>query len=565
MARKDHPAPEERIGTQFIQSLHSMYNSHAQNARDLAEVRMRLQEAMFRRSTSYVYSALPEDDNLMDAKAESTDIHYQMVKIPGVSEEWKRRLLRGAGAFAHHRRTWVRVCASLAAILLMLSLVLGGIVLIPQLRLSIGRVVQTTPSAHLPQSTPIIQLPQTIQVSKQTEAGTFLTKDLGSAYLPAWTPDSKYLSFVDSKGNAYVWDVAKNTLTKTISLPGSVNPNPTATWSRAPGGRYLLSFSRHAATYQTIMQVWDVLTGQKLLSGIIGCFGWSADGTHLAVSNNNILQLWDLATRAPALSIPTGEGCPISWSPDGTRLLMPSLNGQGVSIIDTTTGLIPWRKNLPPGTTGFIDAWSPNGQRLAILVSTQANSENTSQQIWDVSTGRQLSTTNQRGVAGEALWSQDSVHLLSVTDQEVAVWDTVTRQTILHLSNPAGSYTRYRGPSVLSPNGKLFELDDGGSDVQIWDIEAGQRVSTYRSSADIIKGAISWSPDSQDIVSAEVDGTVNVWNVATGHIFHSYTIPWGQYNPLFYAETSLAWSPNGKFIAIVSDRSIAAVVASPLI
>lgn len=563
MARKDHPAPDDRIGTQLIQSLHNIYDAQEQNARDLAEVRMRLQEAMFRRSTSRVYSALPNDDHLMDEKAERTGSNYQMVKIPGASEEWKRRF--SIEAFAHHHRAWMRVIASLAAILMILILVLGGIVLIPQLRLSTQRRVQTTPATHLSQPTPTIQLPQTIQVNRQAGAGTFLTKDLGSVYLPAWTPDSKYLSFVDGKGNAYVWDVAKNTLTKTISLPGSVNPNPTATWSRAPGGRYLLSFSRHAATHQTMMQVWDVLTGQQLLSGISGCFGWSADGTHLAVSNNTTLQLWNLTTRASALSIPIGEGCPISWSPDGTRLLMPSLNGQEVSIVDTTTGLISWRKNLPPDTASFIDAWSPNGQRLAILASTKANGENTSQQVWDVSTGRQLAATSLRGVAGESLWAQDSIHLLSVTDQEVVVWDTVTEQTILRLSNPAGGYTRYRDPSVLSPNGKLFELENGESDVQIWDIEAGQRVSTYHSSANVIKGAISWSPDSQDIVSAEVDGAINVWNISTGHIFHSYTIPWSQYNPLFYAKTSLAWSPNGKFIAIASDRSTAAVVASPLV
>jgi eukaryotic-like serine/threonine-protein kinase len=60
--------------------------------------------------------------------------------------------------------------------------------------------------------------------------------------------------------------------------------------------------------------------------------------------------------------------------------------------------------------------------------------------------------------------------------------------------------------------------------------------------------AIAWSPDGKRIASASNDGTVHVWDAATGQRFFRYHGHHGSVN-------AVAWSPNGKYIASASSDS----------
>jgi WD40 repeat protein/serine/threonine protein kinase len=62
--------------------------------------------------------------------------------------------------------------------------------------------------------------------------------------------------------------------------------------------------------------------------------------------------------------------------------------------------------------------------------------------------------------------------------------------------------------------------------------------------------AIVWSPDGKRIASASNDGTVHVWDAATGQRFFRYRGHQGSVN-------AVAWSPDGKYIASASsDRTV---------
>ncbi len=58
--------------------------------------------------------------------------------------------------------------------------------------------------------------------------------------------------------------------------------------------------------------------------------------------------------------------------------------------------------------------------------------------------------------------------------------------------------------------------------------------------------AIAWSPDGKRIASASQDGTVHVWDAATGHRSFRYHGHRGSVN-------AVAWSPNGSYIASASS------------
>lgn len=58
--------------------------------------------------------------------------------------------------------------------------------------------------------------------------------------------------------------------------------------------------------------------------------------------------------------------------------------------------------------------------------------------------------------------------------------------------------------------------------------------------------AVAWSPNGKRLASARSDGTVQVWNAATGKRLLTYR---GHQDIV----GSLAWSPDGKHIASVAD------------
>ncbi len=81
--------------------------------------------------------------------------------------------------------------------------------------------------------------------------------------------------------------------------------------------------------------------------------------------------------------------------------------------------------------------------------------------------------------------------------------------------------------------------------------ERSDQPLVYRGHTHFISG-IAWSPDGQRIASASGDGTVHVWNAATGRTQYSYRSHTG-------AVLAVAWSPNGRLIASGGDDGTAQV------
>jgi Tol biopolymer transport system component len=76
----------------------------------------------------------------------------------------------------------------------------------------------------------------------------------------------------------------------------------------------------------------------------------------------------------------------------------------------------------------------------------------------------------------------------------------------------------------------------------------GTVLSVYREHSRLVLG-LAWSPDGTHIVSGASDGTVHLWNAATGCNMFTWRHPFK-----FYAwACALAWSPDGAYIACGSD------------
>lgn len=115
--------------------------------------------------------------------------------------------------------------------------------------------------------------------------------------------------------------------------------------------------------------------------------------------------------------------------------------------------------------------------------------------------------------------------------------------------NPPAHFT-YRGHKLYvssvswSPDGRRIASASGDGTVQIWNAATGARVLTYRGhKGDVL--SVAWSPDGQEIASGGLDGTVQIWDAATGQPILIYR---GHTNAVF----AVAWSPNGRYLASAS-------------
>jgi WD40 repeat protein len=101
---------------------------------------------------------------------------------------------------------------------------------------------------------------------------------------------------------------------------------------------------------------------------------------------------------------------------------------------------------------------------------------------------------------------------------------------------------------ALSPDGKLLAAPDGNGTVRLWNPATGQPVGTPLQATSAQTGpnnmvAVAYSPNGQLLASAGGDGTVRLWNPATGQPVGTAL----QISP--NSVDAVAFSPNGQLLA----------------
>ena len=145
---------------------------------------------------------------------------------------------------------------------------------------------------------------------------------------------------------------------------------------------------------------------------------WSPDGARIADGRgmgerNGLLEVWDAASGEALLTVPVdGYVVGVDWSPDGTRLVVPSSSGL-VRVIDAQTGdiLFTYAGHL---TNVTMAQWSPDGSRIMSVGDDVVR-------IWDPITGGDYGVLELHNWAG--LWSPDGTRLLTIgTDSVLRIW-----------------------------------------------------------------------------------------------------------------------------------------------
>jgi WD40 repeat protein len=253
---------------------------------------------------------------------------------------------------------------------------------------------------------------------------------------------------------------------------------------------------------------------------------FSPDGSTLAVGCSDGVRLYKADTHtliAGPMAVSSNTSLhgadSMAFSPDGKALAVGDFDGS-IRILDLTTN-----SQLTPVMTGHIGsvdglAFSPDGKVLASAGGYYHDDNNGyapdgTVRLWDTGTRQQLGDPliNERATAaalGVAFAPQGEMLAVGYSSRDSLVWNIGTRKPVNTLVGGNG----YGTDITYSHAGYLIAAGDS-YDVSIWSADSTKLLRTLKGHTNDVT-ALAFSPDDGRLASASRDGTVRVWDPATG-------------------------------------------------
>ena len=283
--------------------------------------------------------------------------------------------------------------------------------------------------------------------------------------------------------------------------------------------------------------------------------GWSPDSSMLASGADDAQLLVWSPDGAIQQRIPHPASVQsLAWSPESQRLVSGSANQ--ITFFTALTGTILAHSTRHVATVTSVQ-WTPNNQMQ--VVSGAADKQAI---VWETTQYQSQAVFAGHNAPIEAVsWGSDGQTVASASQGgAVRIWNAETIREV------HGFYQDAQAPMracAFAPTGTTLGIGGDDGVIRIWNGFLCQMQTTgnggvmcqdvperLHTSNKAIR-SLAWSPDGRYLASGSDDGSFSVWSLAQGqHPLFSITVQPG------IAVHSIAWAADGKQLATASGTSV---------
>lgn len=255
------------------------------------------------------------------------------------------------------------------------------------------------------------------------------------------------------------------------------------------------------------------------------------------------VRLWSLSSGNEVASFTVRpEPAGLAFSPDGSILAVGG-NDAAIHLWDVTTGeKLGILEGHAWGLRGIV--FHPEGSTLV------SGSVDETIRIWDVAAMEEVDVLrDHQGDVNSVDYDPTGTLLASgSSDKAVIIRDFETGERTYTLRGHTSSVNILQ----FSPDGELLVTASGDIDTDpsiiLWDVSSGEQKSVLTGHAGAVF-FVEFSPDGSLLASTGLDGTLRIWEVATGVELIMKKVSEG------FASAGLAFSSDGKVLFVATSDS----------